>query len=770
MTPPAPEHAPVRRRVVVHGVVQGVGFRPFVYRLAVRHGLAGWVRNDGAGVQAEVEGPAAAVAAFRAALRREAPARSTIRSLRTRRRRATGERDFRILPSDAGSQVEAAPIPPDIATCDACLAELRDPGDRRHRYPFLNCTDCGPRYTIVRGLPYDRPRTTMAPFPLCEACAAEYGDPADRRFHAQPTACAACGPRLTLWAGDRAVPGDPLSGTIRRLEAGAIAAVKGLGGYHLACDATAAAPVAALRARKQRPDKPFAVMARDLPALHRLARVTRTEAALLQGWRRPIVLLEARPDGPLDPGVGGSSRWIGAMLPYTPLHHLLLEGRYPALVMTSGNRRDEPIVIDDGRARRELGGVADVILIHDRAIEARADDSVARVVAGRTLPVRRSRGWVPAPIALPRGGPPVLAVGGDLKNTCAITRGDAAFLGAHVGDLEHPAAMDAHGEAVDHLRRLLGVELALVVHDLHPDYHGTRWARQQGLPTLAVQHHHAHGLACLAEHGHDGPALALALDGTGYGTDGHVWGGELLAVDVLRFERLAHLRERSMPGADRAAREPWRMALSVLHDACGELDGLDDLPPLRGAPPAVSEGVRRLLARGDAGPRTSSAGRLFDAAAALLGLCQVTSFEGQAGMALEQAAARARGTRPLPYHVGDPGRGAPRIVDLDPAFRALVDGVRAGTPRRRLARAFHQTLAAALVEVAADAAERTALHTVALTGGVLLNGVLARMLRKGLRKRGLRVLMHHRVPPSDGGLALGQAWAGVLAGETPEPG
>lgn len=740
-----------------------MGFRPFVYRLAMRHGVAGWVRNDGAGVNIEAEGQPTVVRTFRGELRSEAPNLAIVRSLHSRPLPPLGEAGFRILPS-SGEARGGAPIPPDVAPCQACLAELRDPTDRRHRYPFLNCTACGPRFTIVDSLPYDRHRTTMAPFPLCPSCRAEYDDPADRRFHAQPTACPACGPSLTLWCGDRRHEGDALAGTIRRLRRGEIVALKGLGGYHLACDATRPGPVRRLRTRKDRPHKPFAVMARDLATVQRLARVSRAEQALLESWRRPIVLLRARAGGPLAPEVGGASRWIGAMLPNTPLHHLLLEGKPAALVMTSGNRRDQPIVIDDQRARDELGAFADAVLVHDRQIRVRADDSVARIVAGRAMPLRRSRGWVPQPIPLPCDGPPVLAVGGDLRNTCALTRGAIAYPGAHVGDLASPDNLDALRDSIAHLRGLLGVQPRRVVHDLHPDYHGTRLAATLGLPTLAVQHHHAHALACLAEHGRRDPALAWALDGAGHGPDGVTWGGELLAVDGLHYERIAHLRERALPGGDRAARQPWRMALAVLRDAYGSLDGLDDLPPWSAPSPALRDGVRQLLRNPRGAPRTTSAGRLFDAAASLIGLCHAMTFEGHAGLVLEQAAEHARGTLPFPHRLHDPGPGAPATVDLDPAFRAMVEATRAGVRPARLARSFHQTLAIALTDAAELARERTGLGTIALTGGVLQNAVLARMLWRQLRDRGFGVLVHRQVPPNDGGLSLGQAWAGVLAG------
>jgi len=763
-----------RLRVTVEGVVQGVGFRPFVHRLATRLGLGGTVRNSGDGVTLEVEGEDGATDRFVEELRREPPPLAELRSVDVEALAPLGEVAFCVLTSSAATTASRILVPPDVATCPACLEELRDPSNRRYRYPFINCTDCGPRFTIIEALPYDRPQTGMKGFELCPDCRREYTSISDRRYHAQPVACPRCGPRVWLAdpRGEAVDTPDPPGQAARRLERGEIGAIRGLGGFHLACDGSSAAAVERLRERKRRPHKPFAVMARDVDAVRRFARLGPEEREILEGWRRPIVLLEALPDGPLCAAVGGSSAWVGAMLPYTPLHQLLLESAAcPALVMTSGNLRDEPIICEPDEALAKLGGVVDFFLLHDRPIVNRADDSVVALMsaagARSVSPVRRSRGYVPAPIALPRGGPSVLALGADLKNTCCVTRGDQALCSQHVGDLEHPDAADLLGDTARRLCTLFGVSPELVVYDLHPDYHSSRLAAEllPGAATLALQHHHAHALSCLAENLHDGPALALTLDGTGHGTDGAVWGGELLRVDGLDFDRLAHLRYLPLPGGDRAAREPWRMALAVLGQALGPRlpDAARALPPFS-ARPELAAAVLALAGRPGACPLTSSTGRLFDAVASLLGLRQEATFEGQAAMELEEAA-RAAGdlSESFPWRrVGD-------TIDLLPAVARLVDERLEGRSAAELARVFHNTLAAALVETSAELARITGIATVALSGGALQSRILHRLLVDGLQERGLRPLWQTRVPPNDGGLSLGQAWAGLLRLARPAP-
>jgi hydrogenase maturation protein HypF len=740
----------------VRGLVQGVGFRPFVHRLAERHGITGWVQNGPDGVTIEAEGTPNAVAAFHTDIPRRAPQLAVITGLAESAIPPTGDEGFRVIPSASGGGLTTLP-PPDLATCAACLHELGDLANRRHRYPFLNCTDCGPRYTILESLPYDRVRTGMRGFTLCPDCSAEYEEIRDRRYHAEPIACPACGPRVWLVdpTGHAITAADPIAETMRRLAAGEIVAVKGLGGFHLACSALDGAAVARLRARKGRPDKPLAVMARDLAVITSFARVSEEEEELLLGWRRPIVLLDQvsgdrEPTGagvlraePTDrsrsvsgdragsrgsragregcqppccivSSVGGSSHKIGAMLPYTPLHHLLLAGSCTALVMTSGNRTDEPIARDNEEALAGLRGIADCFLLHNRPILNRADDSVVRMAGGRQVLLRRSRGFVPQPVPLPmplpaiarRAAPCVIAVGGDLKGACCLIVRGEAFPGPHVGDLAHPAAAAFLVESMETLLRLLGARPEVVVHDLHPDYVGTaiatEFAVRHGLHRLAVQHHHAHGLACLAENGWAEPAIVVALDGTGYGPDGTIWGGEILVVDGSTFVRAACLSPRPLPGGDRAVLEPWRMALSALHeDAHGGVPRHNEpqpdgpqrdeprprrrgIPPtgretselaghsfLQGIDPELVAGVQTLL-QSLGCPRTSSAGRLFDAAAAILGLCRVASFDGQAAMELEESAALSEDREAYPFTIEPPASpGSPAHIDLGPTLRAL---------------------------------------------------------------------------------------------------
>lgn len=769
-----------RERFRVRGVVQGVGFRPFVYRTACREGLVGFVRNDGAGVTIEAQGAPPALDAFASALEVEAPPLALVRSVRRDAVEGLGSEDaFRIATSEAGAGRDTL-VSPDIATCDDCLKELADPADRRFAYPFLNCTHCGPRFTIIADVPYDRPSTAMRAFAMCPACQAEYDDPGDRRFHAQPTACPACGPHVRLLAPDGAplATDDPIQFAAARLREGSVVAVKGLGGYHLACDGASEAAVATLRERKGRDEKPFAVMTPDLTTLRSFAEVDDREASLLVSRARPIVLVRKRRPialgeaptrgAPLADAVSPRNGWIGAMLPYTPLHHLLLQAFGGPLVMTSGNRSDEPIIHDDGEAVRALGPIADLLLVHDRPILVRADDSVMRLVGGVPRHLRRSRGFVPMPVFLTRAGArAVLATGAELKGAICLTRGDQAFPGQHLGDLKYAETMDFFEESVAHLTRILDARPALVVHDAHPDYLGTRWARERsGLPTLAVQHHHAHVLSCLAENGHDAPAVGLALDGTGYGLDGTVWGGEVLVVDGLAMERVAHAKPLPLPGGDRVAEEPWRMAVAALHDAfgAGALDGLADLPPLAVPPAGRVRGVRALLDGPMAGrlPRSSGLGRLFDAVAALVGVRQVVRYEGQAPLELEAAAGEADldAAAPYPWEVREAeGR---RVLDFAATVRGIVADFRAGHSVAALSGRFHRTVVEAFAEAARRAARDAGVAHVALTGGVFQNHLVLSAMTRRLERGGLRVLTHAQVPANDGGISLGQAWAGIL--------
>jgi hydrogenase maturation protein HypF len=704
-----------RRRGHVRGVVQGVGFRPFVHRLASDAGLSGFVLNDGDGVVVEVEGDERSLDAFAAALRTHAPPLARIEAMTWERLAPAGDAGFRIRASDASGRT--ALVPPDIATCDDCLRELFDPTDRRYRYPFVNCTNCGPRFTIVVSVPYDRPRTTMARFPLCPDCRREYEDPADRRFHAEPIACPACGPRLSM----------PLDEAVEALTDGLVVAVKGLGGYHLACRADDEDVVGRLRARKRREEKPFAVMATDPAAL---AELTPDEAVLLASPVRPIVLVRRRAGAPVADAVAPGSPWLGLVLPYTPLHHLLCHDVALPLVMTSGNLTDEPIAIDDGDARRRLADVADVVLGHDRVIHRRCEDSVVR--AG--LPLRRSRGETPVRLSLPVAAPrPLVAVGAELKSTFCVVRGADAFLSPHLGDLVSPAAHRAFRDDLALYVEMLGVAPEAVACDLHPDYLSTRWAHEQGLELVEVQHHHAHAAACLAEHGLTAEALAVVLDGTGLGTDGTLWGGELLRCDLATFERVAHLEPVPLPGGEAAVREPWRVAAVVLERAG------------RPVPWPAWDVVRESL-RVNA-PLSSGAGRLFDAAAAVLGLRDRVSYEGQAAIELEHLAGSVAAAA-YPCRVERGVIAGPELV------AAAHDDLAAGRDPAEVAAAFHEGLCEAFTQACAQA---DGPRTVVLTGGCLQNVRLLGSLTRRLEAAGFRVLSHRRVPPNDGGVSIGQA-------------
>lgn len=749
----------VRSRIRVEGVVQGVGFRPFVHGLANRYGLAGLVGNDATGVFIEVEGLPVAVEALLAEVRERPPALAAVDRVSVTALPPTGERRFTIVTSVDGGQ-RSALVAPDTATCEACLAELSDPSDRRYRYPFLNCTDCGPRFTIVTDLPYDRATTTMAGFTMCRACAREYADPADRRFHAQPVCCPACGPALAFIAADgRGVAGDPIATAARWLSGGAVLAVKGLGGYHLAADAGAEAAVAALRARKHRPGKAFAVMAADLAAVRRMCHLGRAEAAALSGPRRPIVLLRCRRDAPLAAAVAPGLDELGVMLPYTGLHHLLARQLGRPFVLTSGNRSDEPIAHRDADARRRLAGVADAFLVHDRPIHVPVEDSVVRVRRGHPVPLRRSRGYAPEPLPVPWPFPrPVLGCGAELKSTVCLGTGHRAVLSGHLGDLTDPAARHGYAAAVAHLTGLFRVEPAVAAHDLHPDYPSTRFAADlsdlSGVELVGVQHHHAHLAACLADNGEAGPVVGVAFDGTGYGTDGTIWGGELMVADLAGFTRAGHLEPVPMPGGAAAIRQPWRMAAGYVHAAYGseEPAGL----AVAGRHGERWEAVRRLAAAGVNAPLTSSAGRLFDAVAALAGVRDEVSYEAQAAIELEQRADRTvRDGYPVRV-TGGPG-GGPVLIHGTDLVRAVVSDLGRGTGLGVVSARFHQGLAGAVVTAAARVATATDLSTVALSGGVFTNRLLLDAVAGGLRRRRLRVLTHRRVPAGDGGISLGQA-------------
>jgi hydrogenase maturation protein HypF len=746
-----------RRTIAVRGIVQGVGFRPFVYALASRLDLRGFVLNQTGGVRIEVEGAADSLDSFLTELTTHPPPLAKIEFLAWDRQAPRGDSTFRIQPSDAST---AGPVfvAPDVATCDTCLAELFDPTDRHFHYPFLNCTNCGPRLTIIRGTPYDRWRTTMDGFPMCTQCRREYENPADRRFHAQPTACPACGPRLSLLdsAGNPIAKDDPLGHFVVALLEGRIGALKGLGGYHLACDVRNDGAVAELRRRKHRDEKPFAVMVGAVGAAEALCEIAPAERALLVSQRRPIVLLRMRTPVPIARGIALDNPLLGVMLPYTPLHHLLLQAVRIPLVMTSGNRADEPIAVSSEEAIEKLAGIADIFLTHDRPIHVRCDDSVTRVVAGEELPVRRSRGYAPTPVEMPFECPrSILAVGGQLKATFALGRGRFAFLSHHLGDLDHYEAFRAFLKDVVLYEELFGAQPSVLAHDLHPDYGSTRYAveraAREGARTVPVQHHHAHVASCMAENGLNEPVIGVAFDGTGHGTDGAVWGGEFLVAEYHQFRRAAHLRNVGMPGGERAIREPWRMAVAHLIDA-GE-----DVRAFETAHGRTSvRTIEKMLARKLNSPLTSSVGRLFDAVASLAGLRDRASYEGQAAMELEW---RATGVDPdgvYPFEVNVPGGDAPLVVDTRPTIREVASDARRSVEASRIARRFHSTLAELIADVCGRLRTMTGLNAVVLSGGVFLNALLTREVCARLGAEGFRVYRHRLVPPGDGGLSLGQ--------------
>lgn len=752
-------------RIHVTGVVQGVGFRPFIYGLAQRYQLAGWVRNSSSGVDIEVDGPAGALAGFAAALTAELPPLARIDRLETGDRPPNGFTRFDILESKPEPGAFQS-ISPDTAVCPDCLRELFDPADRRYRYPFINCTNCGPRYTIIRDIPYDRPLTTMAGFLLCPDCEAEYRDPLDRRFHAQPVACPECGPRLWL-EKPQADEDEPPSGenalqaARRLLTAGQIVAVKGLGGFHLACDATNAAAVAELRRRKLRVDKPFAVMVPDLETARRHCLLAPSEEAVLLSPARPILILARRSDSSLAHEIAPGQGRVGVMLPYTPLHHLLLE-RAPdfpeALVMTSGNLSEEPIAYTNEEARGRLGNLADALLLHDRPIHTRCDDSVLRVVgrsngASHVQPIRRSRGYAPFPVRLPFSSVPLLATGGELKNAFCLVREDYAFLSHHIGDMENYETLCSFEEGVAHMERLFRARPERLACDTHPDYLAARYARErairEGIPLIEVQHHHAHIASCMAEHGLSGEraVIGVAFDGTGYGDDAAIWGGEFLVADYAGYERAAHLRYTPLPGGDRAVREPWRMALAHLHAA--------GMPWDDGLAPVVHGGarlgpLRAQIVGGLNAPPTSSMGRLFDAAAALAGVRQTVNYEAQAAIEFEALANPAEiGAYPFNYTNDQ--------IDPAPAWAALLADRRAGVDIGRIAARFHNGVAEMTRDVCRAMRDERGINEVVLSGGVWQNAILLGRTLALLEEDCFTVYTHRLVPANDGGLALGQA-------------
>ena len=771
-----------RRGVVVRGVVQGVGFRPFVYRLAQEEHLAGVISNDTDGVTIEIEGESASIEAFLSRLRLEPPPLARIDSVAVRNLAPIGETGFRIVASEVLGRVSTG-IPADAATCVDCLRELLDPGDRRYRYPFLNCTNCGPRFTITRRIPYDRPQTSMARFTMCAACQAEYDDPANRRFHAQPNACWDCGPQLSLASADGAVIAaeDLVAAAIARIAAGEILAIKGIGGFHLCVDATNEAAVMRLRARKHRYGKPLAVMVRDLDAARVLCDLTEAEEKLLTTPARPIVLAERRAGATIAATVAPGIPWLGLFLPYAPLHHLLFaDGRLQALVMTSANLSEEPIAIDNDEARARLGAIADAFLMHDREILQRCDDSVAAIVDGAPQLIRRARGFVPLGVPLPLDAPPLLAVGGHLKNVFALARGRFVYQSQHLGDLENLTGLEFFRESLDHLMRTFEIEPTAVVHDLHPGYLSTEWAKQwaaeRGLPAIAVQHHHAHVAACMAEHGALSPTIGISLDGTGYGTDGHIWGGEVLIARLDgenpgSFQRFAHLEYIPMPGGDAAVKEPWRMALGALHAAGFDVNS-EQILALLGVQPGDARVVSRMIERKINSPETSSLGRLFDAVAAVILGRRTVDYEAQAAIELEGIADAEPDRREVGDYVpqlwqGDTADAGSAVLRTHLMWKAILNDLWRGVPASRIAARFHAGIVEGFINAAGNARIESGINQVAMSGGCMHNRRLTRLLRSGLEEEGFTVLQHRLVSPGDGGLSYGQASVAVAILQKP---
>jgi hydrogenase maturation protein HypF len=759
-------------QVHITGVVQGVGFRPFVYGLAIRHQLVGWVCNTSAGVDIEVEGCAEALEQFVAALTAEAPPLARIEDVTVKKIPINGYTEFSIRHSQAQAGA-FQPISPDICICDDCLLELFDPSDRRYRYPFINCTNCGPRFTIIQDIPYDRPKTTMAAFEMCPDCRAEYDDPLDRRFHAQPNACPVCGPQVELWVRDsgsqearpQCLGDDAIEATRVLLREGKVVAVKGLGGFHLACDAMSDVAVARLRERKGRVDKPFALMAFDLQTVEGFCYVDERERTLLASRERPIVLLREREDSPISSLIAPGIKDLGVRWPYTPLHYLLLAPGLGsvALVMTSGNYSEEPIATDNDEALARLSGLADAFLLHDRDIHARCDDSVTRVApgGGTELPLRRSRGYAPYPVHLPFEARQILAVGGELKNTFCLTKERYAFLSQHIGDMENYETLRSFERMVDQLCRTFRVTPELIAHDMHPAYLSTQYALHQARDgtRVPVQHHHAHIAACMADNGLQGSqsVIGVAFDGTGYGTDGAIWGAEFLLADYANFQRVAHLAYVPLPGGDTAIRKPYRTALAHLWAAGIDWENGDvALPPIQAAPPTERSVIARQIERGLNAIPTSSMGRLFDAVAAIAGVRQVVTYEAQAAIELEMLA-----------EVDERGAYDWELTDVNgaleigagPVIREVVADVRDGIPIGVIAARFHNGVAQMVATVCERLRNQTGLNGVALSGGVWQNMTLLAKTQDLLQGADFKVYTHQLVPPNDGGLSLGQAAA-----------
>jgi hydrogenase maturation protein HypF len=742
-----------RLRVAIRGAVQGVGFRPFVFHLADEMHLAGWVNNSPQGVNIEAEGQPEELQAFLLRLEKEKPAHSFIQSLEPSWLDPVGYKNFEIRQSELSGK-KAALVLPDIATCGECVRELFDAGNRRYRYPFINCTHCGPRFSIILNLPYDRTNTTMGRFRMCARCLQEYGDPSDRRFHAQPNACPNCGPQIYLWDDKGRMLADKeeaLNQAVASIRSGKIVALKGIGGFQLLTDARNAEAVRRLRQRKHREGKPFALMYPNLDEARRDCAVSPLEERLLVSSEAPIVLLERLGTAAADDAIAPRNPYLGVMLPYSPLHHLIMADLQAPVVATSGNLSDEPICIDEQEALERLRGIADVWLVHDRPIARHVDDSVGRVLMDRELVIRRARGYAPLPVTLQEETPPLLSVGAHLKNSIAMATGKEVFISQHIGDLETAAALDAFQRVISDFETLYQAVPETVACDMHPQYLSSQFARRLGQPVVEVQHHYAHALSCMTENELTAPVLAVSWDGTGYGLDGTIWGGEFLRIDENGFERFSHLRAFALPGGEKAVKEPRRTAMGLLYEIFGEKMFAMDLAPLKGLDQEKRSILNTMLRNGVNSPRTSSAGRLFDAIASLAGLRQEVSFEGQAAMELEFAAAKIHTGESYPVRKSEDG------IDWEPMVRAILEELALEATVNEIAAKFHNTLVEAIVQVAHDCG----LEKVILSGGCFQNRRLSERAVLRLRREGFHPYWHQRIPPNDGGIALGQVMAVV---------
>jgi hydrogenase maturation protein HypF len=747
-----------RVQASIQGIVQGVGLRPFVFQQAKARNLTGYVTNSSQGVELEVEGETGVIEDFLQTLRNDPPPLARITDFHVKALPLTHDPEFIISPSIVREK-RSALISPDTAPCADCLKELRDPSDRRFQYPFINCTNCGPRYTIITDIPYDRPKTTMAVFTMCAECSQEYHSPLNRRFHAQPNACQQCGPRTFLHdaQGHFLDFPEPIRETARLLKEGWVVAIKGLGGFHLAADGTQEEAVRRLRTRKHREEKPLALMSRDLEGIAAYAWVGEEEKELLLSKERPIVLLSKKFPNPIAPSVAPGNQYFGVMLPYTPLHHLLLDQGFPALVMTSGNLSEEPICLENDEAFSRLAGIADYFLVHNREIYLRSDDSIVQRVSGRTRQMRRSRGFVPIPIFLKEPVSPILACGAELKSTVCLTKDNRAFLSQHIGDLENLETLNFFKLTIHHLKRILQIEPEIIAYDLHPDYLSTQYALEQsGVRLIGIQHHFAHMVGCLAEHGLDEQVIGLSLDGTGYGLDGRIWGGEILIGDLASFERRGHFAYLPMPGGAKAIKEPWRMAVSYLYQAYGEQLWEQSGPFLEQQDQPKVDTLLKMIRQGINCPLTSSCGRLFDGVAALIGLRGSVAFEGQAAMELEMIQ-DSQATSPYPWAITK--ENGIYLIQPPAIIRGVVDDIKKGSPRGLISRRFHLTMIEVLTQACMALRDETALEKVVLGGGVFQNRVLLAGLEERLLKEGFQVYSKALVPSNDGGIALGQAVA-----------